>query len=84
MSAWGWQADRLASALEPAAVNDAQTTFKLVTLETLLDSPVFAGRYFTRLDLDPSGAVPSHIAVTKSASLQPPMPSLASGEILGA
>jgi predicted metalloprotease with PDZ domain len=54
----GW---RTASALETAVVNGAQTTFKLVTLETLLDSPVFAGRYFTRLDLDPSGAVPVHM-----------------------
>lgn len=54
----GW---RIASALEPAVANGAQATFKRVTLETLLDSPVFAGRHFARLDLDPSGAVPVHL-----------------------
>ncbi len=53
----GWQ---IGSALEPAAANGPQTVFRRVSLETLLDSPVFAGRYFTRLDLDPSGTVPVH------------------------
>ena len=51
----GWQ---IGSALEPAVTKGPQTVFKPVSLETLIDSPVFAGRYFARLDLDPSGGVP--------------------------
>ncbi len=38
-------------------------SFKTVSLETLLDSPVLAGRYFSRIDLAPAGAVPVHMDV---------------------
>jgi predicted metalloprotease with PDZ domain len=54
----GWQ---LGSALETASTNGAQTTFKRTELETLVDSPVYAGRYTARLDLDPNGVVPAHL-----------------------
>ena len=37
------------------------TTFKPVPLNTLVDSPILAGRYFERLDLDPGGVVPVHL-----------------------
>lgn len=47
-----WQ---LGTALETAAVADSVTTFKPVSLEVLVDSPIFAGRHFTRIDLDPKG-----------------------------
>jgi len=56
----GWQ---FATALETASSRDSLTTFKPVSLETLADSPIFAGRYFKRLDLDPGGVVPVHLNV---------------------
>lgn len=42
-------------ALETAASTDGATTFKPVSFETLVDSPMFAGRWFKRVDLDPGG-----------------------------
>jgi predicted metalloprotease with PDZ domain len=51
----GWQ---FATALEPASTSSGVTTFKPVSLETLVDSPMFAGRYFKQLDLDPGGPAP--------------------------
>ncbi|MDB6099306.1 MAG: peptidase domain protein, partial [Gammaproteobacteria bacterium] len=49
---------QLASALETASADRAVTHFKRTTLETLIDSPVYAGRYASKLDLDPGSAVP--------------------------
>jgi predicted metalloprotease with PDZ domain len=54
----GWQ---FASALEAAESNGAHTRFKPVSVETLVDSPLYAGRYSARLDLDPDGQVPVHL-----------------------
>jgi len=54
----GWQ---FGSALETAATSGAQTSFKRTDLETLVDSPVYAGRYTARFDLDPGGIVPVHL-----------------------
>jgi predicted metalloprotease with PDZ domain len=51
----GW---KLAAALEVASQADSTTTFKQVSLETLVDSPVRAGRHFKRYDLAPGDAVP--------------------------
>jgi predicted metalloprotease with PDZ domain len=51
----GW---KLATALEVASQNGAVTTFKRVSLETLIDSPVRAGRHLKRYDLAPGDAVP--------------------------
>jgi len=56
----GWQ---FASALEAASTSGGVTTFKAVSLENLVDSPIFAGRYFKRLDLDPGGPAPVHLNV---------------------
>jgi len=56
----GWD---FATALEAAGSNRGVTTFKPVSLETLADSPIFAGRYFKRLDLDPGGRAPVHLNV---------------------
>jgi predicted metalloprotease with PDZ domain len=53
----GWQ---LGTALEGNA-SGALTAFKRVNLETLVDSPVYAGRYASRLDLDPGAKVPVHL-----------------------
>ena len=44
----GWQ---FATALETASASGPSTTFKPVSLEALVDSPVFAGRYVKRVDL---------------------------------
>jgi predicted metalloprotease with PDZ domain len=54
----GWQ---FGTALETAATSGAQTSFKRTDLETFIDSPVYAGRYTARLDLDPDGVVPAHL-----------------------
>jgi predicted metalloprotease with PDZ domain len=49
------------TALETASSSNARTAFKRVSLETLIDSPVYAGRYVARLDLDPGSSVPVHL-----------------------
>jgi predicted metalloprotease with PDZ domain len=49
----GW---KFGSALEAATQRGAVTEFKPVSVETLIDSPVFAGKHFARVDLDPEGA----------------------------
>jgi len=48
----GWQ---FGTALEVDSRRGATVSFRPVDLDTLVDSPVFAGRYFKRVDLD-SGA----------------------------
>jgi predicted metalloprotease with PDZ domain len=51
-----------ASALETVpARGGTPSAFKRVSLETLVDSPVYAGRYAARLDLDPGGPAPVHL-----------------------
>jgi predicted metalloprotease with PDZ domain len=47
---WGF-----GTALEPASQAGPTTVFRTVPLNTLVDSPMLAGRYFRRIDLDPSG-----------------------------
>jgi predicted metalloprotease with PDZ domain len=49
----GW---KFGSALEAAAQQGATTEFKPVSVETLIDSPVFAGKHMARIDLDPDAA----------------------------
>ena len=51
----GW---KLATALETASTSGQITTFKPTTVETLVDSPIFAGKYFKSIDLDPNGPAP--------------------------
>jgi predicted metalloprotease with PDZ domain len=46
---------KLATALETASVAGAVTTFKTTPFNTLVDSPVIAGKNFKRFDLDPGG-----------------------------
>ena len=45
----------LGTALETEASAGARTIFRRTDLETLIDSPVYAGRYGARFDLDPGG-----------------------------
>jgi predicted metalloprotease with PDZ domain len=51
----GWQ---FGSALETDKRTGDVVDFKPLDLETLIDSPLFAGRYFKRIDLDPGAKVP--------------------------
>lgn len=45
-------------ALDAASTRDGVVTFRPVSFETLVDSPMFAGRWFKRVDLDPGGRSP--------------------------
>ena len=54
----GWQ---FATALDGASGTGGHVTFKAAPLETVADSPIVAGKYFSRLDLDPGSAVPAHL-----------------------
>ncbi|HEX4159613.1 MAG TPA: hypothetical protein VHY79_14175 [Rhizomicrobium sp.] len=56
----GW---KFGTALETASSSSGTTTFKPVPFNTLVDSPVFAGRYFERVDLDPGGPAPVHMDI---------------------
>ena len=56
----GWQ---FATALDIASADGVTTTFKPVSFEALVDSPVFAGRYVKRVDLDSSGPAPVRLNI---------------------
>ncbi len=56
----GWT---LATALERKPGPGPAVRFERTPFETLMDSPVYAGRYAARLDLDPHSAVPVHLNV---------------------
>jgi predicted metalloprotease with PDZ domain len=55
---WGY-----ATALDGASGPGPHVSFKTTPLETLVDSPLYAGRYFSRVDLDPGAAVPVHLNI---------------------
>jgi predicted metalloprotease with PDZ domain len=56
----GWQ---YATALETSSRQGDDVHFKAHDLETLIDSPLFAGHYFRQFDLDPGAAVPVRLNV---------------------
>jgi predicted metalloprotease with PDZ domain len=56
----GWQ---FGTALETASNAGGVVTFKATSLETLVDSPIFAGRFFKRVDLDPGAASPVRLDI---------------------
>jgi predicted metalloprotease with PDZ domain len=58
---WGY-----GSALRPAALDGDTVQFQPVSLETLVDSPLFAGRHLRRIELDPPGA-PRPVVLTLMA-----------------
>jgi len=62
--AHGWQ---LGTALETSAQSGDTTTFKPVTFNNLVDSPVYAGQYFKRVDLTPAGGAPVHLDIVADA-----------------
>jgi predicted metalloprotease with PDZ domain len=54
----GWE---FAGALDVDSRRGVTVRFKPTTLEMLVDSPLFAGRYFRSLDLDPGAKTPVHL-----------------------
>ncbi len=62
--AHGWQ---FGTALETASQSGDTITFKPVALNTLVDSPIYAGRYFKRVDLNPGAKVPVHLDIVADA-----------------
>ncbi|MGO4221464.1 M61 family metallopeptidase [Lysobacter sp. TAF61] len=56
----GWQAG---TALEVASKEGDTVRYKPVPFDTLLDSPVYAGRYFKQVDLDPGAKVPVRLNI---------------------
>lgn len=56
-----------ATALELDRRQNGTVQFKPTTLEMLVDSPLFAGRYFTRVDLDPGAATSVHLNIVADA-----------------
>jgi predicted metalloprotease with PDZ domain len=60
----GW---RFGTALEKASQSGDTVTFKPTTFNTLVDSPIYAGKYFKRVDLDPGAKTPVHLDVFADA-----------------
>ncbi|MGH8163449.1 MAG: M61 family metallopeptidase, partial [Rhodanobacteraceae bacterium] len=60
----GWQ---FGTALERQSQSGDTTTFKPTTYNTLVDSPMYAGKYFKRVDLDPGARVPVHMDIVADA-----------------
>jgi predicted metalloprotease with PDZ domain len=62
----GWSygtALEAAGAAQGAPQAGGAVTFKPVGLNNLVDSPLLAGRYFKRVDLDPGASVPVHMDI---------------------
>ena len=60
----GWQ---LGTALETSVRKGDTVNFKPVIFNTLVDSPVYAGRHFKRVDLAPGSKVPVHLDIVADA-----------------
>ncbi|HUH32167.1 MAG TPA: M61 family peptidase [Rhodanobacter sp.] len=56
----GWKA---ATALEVAATDGNTVSYKPIDYDDLVDSPVYAGKYFKRVDLDPGARTPVHLNI---------------------
>lgn len=54
---------QIAGALDKKSTKEGTTEFQSVSLETLIDSPLYAGRYFKTFDLTPEGSVPVRLNV---------------------
>lgn len=61
----GW---KFASALSVADRDANVVTFDPVSLTTLVDSPVVAGKYFRRVDLAPGAALPHHLNIVADSA----------------
>ncbi|NII09527.1 M61 family metallopeptidase [Oleiagrimonas sp. C23AA] len=60
----GW---KYGSALRAQSRSGDTTTFKPLTYNNLVDSPVYAGKYFKRVDLTPKGGAPVHLDIVADA-----------------
>ena len=58
---------KFATALRVARHEGNRFTFKPIDFENLVDSPIFAGKYYKRFDLNPGGKVPVHLNVFADA-----------------
>jgi predicted metalloprotease with PDZ domain len=56
----GWQ---FGSALEVASQDGDTVHFKPINYDDLVDSPIYAGKYFKRVDLDPGASTPVHMDI---------------------
>jgi len=56
----GWE---YGVALDTASKDGGVARFKPVTFETLVDSPMFAGRHFKQVDLDPGAKIPVRLNI---------------------
>ncbi|GAB3345776.1 M61 family metallopeptidase [Lysobacter tyrosinilyticus] len=63
----GWQA---ATALDVARKDGDTVHYRTVPLDILIDSPVFAGRYFKQFDLAPGAKVPVRLNVVADTEKQ--------------
>jgi predicted metalloprotease with PDZ domain len=61
----GWQAG---TALDVERSDGDSVHYKPVPLDILADSPIYAGRYFKRIDLAPGAKVPVHLDVVADAA----------------
>jgi len=57
----GW---KFASALETASQSGDEVSFRPVSFENLVDSPVMTGKHFTRIDLAPGQPTQVHLNIT--------------------
>lgn len=60
----GW---KFGVALDEASRRGDTVTFKPVTFETLADSPMFAGKHYRQIDLDPGGRSPVKLNIVADA-----------------
>ncbi|HEX5314680.1 MAG TPA: peptidase M61, partial [Gammaproteobacteria bacterium] len=60
----GWQ---FGTALTKQSQSGDTVTFEPTTFNTLVDSPLYAGLYYKRLDLDPGSKVPVHMDIFADA-----------------
>jgi len=56
----GWQ---LGTALDQAEQKGNEVRFRPINFDDLVDSPVFAGKYFKRIDLDPGAGRPVYLNI---------------------
>jgi predicted metalloprotease with PDZ domain len=61
----GWQAG---TALEVASKDGDTIHFKPIDYNDLVDSPIYAGKYFKRIDLDPGAKAPVHLDIVADAA----------------
>jgi predicted metalloprotease with PDZ domain len=66
---------KFGSALDVASQSGSTVNFKTINYDDLVDSPIFAGKYFKRVDLDPNGRSPVHLNIVaddaKSLEIKP-------------